>query len=192
MTAAGLAALAGDLLSDADDARRASVLSAAAGGDAAGIAATLELARLIGEASDPAEAFAAGEAMSAPDATAMAARLTLCCFAACRTHLPARQDAAALRARVAAVAEAAYAIVGAAGADVLSFAVAIAGATVRHLSMVAASRAPVVRVETGLSLPASLVAWDLYGDPARGAEIVARNGSATPMLMPAVFEALAS
>ncbi len=41
-----------------------------------------------------------------------------------------------------------------------------------------------------LDRTSSLLAWDLYGDPARGEEIAERNRTGTAMLMPVAFEAL--
>jgi prophage DNA circulation protein len=49
-----------------------------------------------------------------------------------------------------------------------------------------------VRVETGVSMSAVRLAYDLYGDPARARELTARNGVATPVFMPVVFEAVSA
>lgn len=51
---------------------------------------------------------------------------------------------------------------------------------------------PVVLVEALRSLPSTVFAWRLYGDPERAEELVARNGVATPLFMPTQIEALAS
>jgi len=61
-----------------------------------------------------------------------------------------------------------------------------------HLSRGALDLKPVVLVEAIQSMPATVLAWQLYGDPARAAELVARNGVATPLFMPTSFEALSS
>jgi prophage DNA circulation protein len=77
-------------------------------------------------------------------------------------------------------------------ADVLDVCGRLSGVAVDHVSRLAATLAPVVLVETGISVPSSLAAFDLYGDASRGAELVARNRHRAPLLMPTVFEALAS
>lgn len=52
------------------------------------------------------------------------------------------------------------------------------------LSRAAASRSPLVRIETGVSMPSTLLAWRLYGDPDAAAMLADRAGSGTPILMP--------
>lgn len=67
----------------------------------------------------------------------------------------------------------------------------ILATAVTHLTLRALDLKPLVRVETGVPLPASLVAWQLYGDPTRAGELVRRNGVATPFFMPTSLEAIA-
>lgn len=67
---------------------------------------------------------------------------------------------------------------------------AMTGEAALNLSRRAATLAPIVRVETALSLPASRLAYDLYGDAGRAAELVDRNRAATPAMMPTRIEAL--
>lgn len=184
-----LAFVASELLSDADDLAEAETLETTARGPN-GMEALLRLSRLIGEAGEPFETLDAARNLSTADAPSAVAALVIVCFASVRADFPSRQDASAARAAVSALAETTYGLIDDAAADVLYWSVGMVGATVRHLSSVAASRVPLVRVETGISLPSSLLAFDLYGDPARGAEIVARNRAATPMLMPAAIETL--
>lgn len=50
---------------------------------------------------------------------------------------------------------------------------------------------PVVMVATPESLPSVAIAWALYGDPSRAAELVDRNRVGTPAFMPTAIEALA-
>lgn len=50
---------------------------------------------------------------------------------------------------------------------------------------------PIVIVSTPLSMPATLLAWALYGDTQLADELVDRNRAATPAFMPTRFEALA-
>lgn len=54
----------------------------------------------------------------------------------------------------------------------------------------AANASPVVRVETGISLPSTVLAYHLYGNAARAQRLVEIAESATPLLMPIGFEAL--
>lgn len=78
------------------------------------------------------------------------------------------------------------------GADVFEWLSGVTGEMALELSRVAADRAPLVRVETGLSMSAARLAYDLYGDPARAPELVGRNKVATPVFMPVTFEAVAA
>lgn len=184
--------LAGELIGDPEDRLTAAKLAAGiAAGGSEGAAALLRLARLVGEAADPGtltERLQTGTATDMLDATGL---LVAACFVSLRQDYPSRQDAVSARQRIAARADAAYGTVGELSAELLDWLVRIAGETVRALSAIAADRAPLVRVETGMSLPSSVLAWGLYGDPARGEEIVNRNRASTPLVMPVVVEALA-
>lgn len=180
-----LAALADTLLTGTEDRSKAEALLLAGDG-----VSRLELARLIGEAGEAADVLAEIDAASAPDATTSVLCLVAACFAAVRADYRARQDAARQRDAIGRRAEAAYALAAVAGPDMLGWLVALVGETVTQLSVTAANRAPLVRVATMLSLPSSLIAWQLYGDPTRAGELVDRNSVATPMVMPAEIEAL--
>lgn len=185
-----LADLADRLLGDGEDRAMASRLAAAAtAGGTDGIAATLTLARLIGEAAAADDLAVALAAVSAGDALTRLALFTATCFAAVRASYATRQDAIAARARIAAAADALYPLAAPAGPDAFDFIVRLAGSVVTGLSALAASRAPMVRVEINMSAPSVLMAWQLYADPARAAELVQRNRVATPFLMPVTFEA---
>ena len=109
-----------------------------------------------------------------------------------RRAFPARQDAQAARSALSAAAgpviETAGGVLGDAAGDALA---GVVGAAVQSLTRIAADRAPLVRVETGVSLPSVVLAYRLYGDPERSIELVARNRVATPAAMPVVFEAVA-
>lgn len=50
--------------------------------------------------------------------------------------------------------------------------------------------APVVRVDTGTSLSAVRISYELYGTPGRAREIIRRNAAATPAIMPTRLEVL--
>ena len=168
--------------------------SAMLAGGAPGATAYLECCRLLGEAaSDGAALIAALDAIEGPAAIDLAGMMVVHCFAAVRASYPARQDAQAARTAIAGRADAAIEATGDAfGADVHAWLAGLIGEAVMQISRIAASSAPLVRVEAGTSLPSCLLAWDLYGDPARGGDMVERARSATPMLMPVRFEALAS
>lgn len=187
--------LAARLISATDDLAQVARLSAAAilpGVD--GRIACLELCQLIGEAAEPKAALDAIDELAGTDeASELVGRLIIHCFAAVRLDYPAQPDAATARLAVSTRARAAYPAIGdALGTDALDFVVRLVGQTVVELSRIAASRSPLVRVETALSLPSSLIAFDLYGDPARGEEIMGRNRTGTPMLMPIAIEAIGS
>lgn len=80
-----------------------------------------------------------------------------------------------------------------AGADDIALAEALEGlrnAVVAYLSNAITSLAPVVAVETPIRLPALVLAYRLYGDPARAAEIIDRNAVRVPSRVPLTFEAL--
>lgn len=47
--------------------------------------------------------------------------------------------------------------------------------------------APLAKITTPRRLPATVAAWLLYDDPNKAADIVARAGVSTPLLMPATF-----
>lgn len=186
-------ALVATLLPDGDDRLRAdALLPGLAMGGVNAVRAALDLARLIGEAAASAEAVAAVADATDDDALDAAARLVILCFALIRDDYPSRQDATAARALLTGAADRAYPVLSPAGADALDWLVRLVGQTVVHLSEIAASRVPLVRVETGVSLPSTLAAYDLYGNAQRAGEIVRRNRLGTPMILPTGFEALAS
>lgn len=112
---------------------------------------------------------------------------------ALRRSYPARQDAAASRSDYAAAVAPVLEEVGLTlGGDAYGWLKDLVGQAVVILSRIAADRAPLVRVESGVSLPSTRLAWELYQDPARAAELVERNKSGTPLVMPVAIEALAS
>jgi prophage DNA circulation protein len=64
------------------------------------------------------------------------------------------------------------------------------GRVAEYLSRLINDLAPVITVEAARQLPSLYWGYRLYGDPARGAEIVARNGVRHPSFVPATFQAL--
>lgn len=169
-------------------------MAALATGGEAGATAYLRACQLLGEAAPDTAGLLAGlDAVDAPSPLDLVGLLVVRCFVGVRASYPARQDAQAARAVLAARADPAIEAAGGAyGADVHAWLSGLVGEAVTQISRIAATRAPLVRVETGVSLPSCLLAYDLYADPARGAEMVERARSGTPMVMPVRFEALAS
>ena len=112
-------------------------------------------------------------------------------LAAAVTPYLARKDASSARSRLGALADPVLVEIAAAlGADSADWAGTMAGEAALSLSRAAADASPLARVETGVSLPANVLAYRLYGDAARAGEIVGRNAVATPALMPVLLEVL--
>lgn len=63
---------------------------------------------------------------------------------------------------------------------------------VDYLSRLILDLAPVITAESNLPLPSLVWAWQLYADPTRSGELVARNKVLHPSFMPLSIEALAS
>lgn len=181
---AAIAALAG---LPADEAQRIEAMLA--GRPAMG--ALLDAARLIGLAGEADRVFGLALSPAGADARSQTVALVMACFAIVRFDFPARPDAIDARTRLSALADAAYGSLDTDAPRTLGMCIEMAGAALDHVSAVAVTLAPIVRVETGLPLPSSLLAFDLYGDAARGDELVARNRHHAPLLMPTVFEAVA-
>lgn len=121
-----------------------------------------------------------------------AAMLGALSIAAVRRAYQTRSDAAAARARLAELATPVLAELSASfGADAFAALAGLTGEAALDISRSAADRAPLVRVESGVSLPATVLAHALYGDATRAGEIVTRNRVATPCMMPVAFEAAA-
>lgn len=157
-----------------------------------GAGTVFDAARLIGIAGTPSAAF--DRAMTPPDgeAISLSSALVMASFALVRITFDARNDAVQARSRLADLADRTYAAIDADAPRALDFCMAMAGTALDHVSAETATLAPVLHVETGMRLPSSLLAFDLYGDAARGEELVGRNGHHAPLLMPTDFEALAS
>lgn len=164
------------------------------------------------EASDAAPAFAdaaASASIAAPVFTspartvagALARLLAACCEAALRgqsfvaeakSDFVDQQSALAARSRIVTAMDGATDRIGAAaGLDVISLLSQVANTCSDHLVTLAADLKPLVQVQTQRSVPSSVLAWELYGDPERGEELVARNRTMTPLFMPTKVVALA-
>ena len=155
--------------------------------------------RLVALHADPAELrahLAVELVMPVESAAGIAEQAALAgalAIAAVRGDYPARPDARRAREAMAAAVAPVVAAAGAAlGFEAKAWLAGMTGEAALILSRTAATRAPLVRVETGLSLSAVTVAYQLYGDANRAQEMVDRNRVTTAALMPAAFEALAS
>lgn len=114
------------------------------------------------------------------------------CHGLAASDYRSRQDARAARARIAEFADPVTERLGLLlSADTARWLEGVASIAADDLSTVAANRAPVVRVETGQSMPATALAHALYGDAGRAGELVKRNRVSTPAAMPVTLEALA-
>ena len=113
------------------------------------------------------------------------------CQALSRRDYSARQDARRAREKISpAVDPVLGSLEAGLDADSHGWLTDVAAITAQDLSDTAADRAPLVRVETGISMPATALAYALYGDADRAEELAARNSVATPAMMPVSFEAL--
>lgn len=110
-----------------------------------------------------------------------------------RAEWISRPQARAGRDRISSAGDAALAVVsimGADGMDLYIWLSRLVSIAVRLVSDQAADAVPVVRVETGISLPSTFLAYQLYGDAGRAETLVEIAGVSTPMLMPSAFNAL--
>lgn len=194
-----LAALADQLVADAIDgadlAKRLSTMPALAG-DAFALEA-MSIMRIVAESVTTPAGFDAMQMPSLEDAETRSACTVLLAFglsiAAPSVEWLSRPQARAARRRLVSEGDLALAVIAARGAEAvelhsyISMLVEVAAIIV---SDQAANAAPVVRVETGVSLPSTALAYHLYGDASRAQGLVEIAESATPMLMPVSFEAL--
>lgn len=193
MTMAWIEDLVARFVTDTDDLALAqSAMATIAGGGSAGALALLELCRLIGEST--ADSIGLMRALDGVSGETLdhTSALIIACFAAVRARYPARSDAQSARAALTTRADGVVDAAGVAfGPDVHSWLTRLVGESVVQISTLAATLAPVVRVDMGISLPSTRIAYDLYGDPAMAEDLVARNRTGTAMVMPVVLEALA-
>ena len=199
--AAWLATLARTLVSDALDAQDvASRLAAAPALEGEAFASeALSVMRVIAESVEAPTGFDTIAMPAFADAVTMEAAGVLVAFglsvAAPRVAWISRPQARAARSRIASAGEGALAAVSARGAnavDLFGYLSRIIEIAVLIVSEQAANAVPIVRVETGISLPSTVLAYHLYGDAARAQGLVDIARSTTPMLMPVGFEALES
>lgn len=155
---------------------------------------TTQVIAQAGAAAATADAFAAevarpgNDAMSLVTSAAFAAGF---CLALVSADYLSRQDARRARERISPTIDPVLEAIGA-GLDVAvhEWLTEVAATASSDLSDTAANRAPLVMVRTERSLPATALAYALYGDAARAGELVTRNAIATPAFMPTAFEAI--
>ncbi|WP_430254253.1 hypothetical protein [Neorhizobium sp. DAR64872/K0K18] len=126
------------------------------------------------------------------DAMAIVEALALS-IAGARIDWPSRPAARAARSRIAAAGDIALSVASRLRSpELYAWLSAVVSMSVRVVSEIAANSVPVVRVETEMSLPSTLLAYRLYGNASRAAGVVEIARSGTPLLMPSAFDALAS
>ena len=129
-------------------------------------------------------------------AQALATGLEVSCLgeaflAEARSSFADRPSGDRARARIAAAMDASGdRIAGLLGRAVYGALNKVALQTGSYLAQEVATLRPVVRVEALASRPSTALAYALYGDPARGAELVARNAVGTPLFCGPTLEAL--
>lgn len=101
-----------------------------------------------------------------------------------RLSFASREEAVQGRARVVALMEPLLELASA-EAELLDLVVEAYGRAIGALDAATLSLKPLVRVETGQSLPVCLVAWHLYADTERADQLAQLNGDRTPEFMPA-------
>jgi prophage DNA circulation protein len=158
-------------------------------------ASLVEAWRVLAQRGSAAGVAALAEAaLTAPDTEGDAAeRLTMAAalaVAIVRVDYASRRDAMKARERFAATVAPVVETAGAFSGEAFGWISEITGEAALALSRAAADRAPVVRVEAGISMPSTVLAHRLYGDATRAGELVERNRVATPVFMPATIEAL--
>jgi hypothetical protein len=112
-----------------------------------------------------------------------------------RVDWPSRPQAGKARSRVVDAGDAGLAVasnMGGDGADLYGWLSSLTDVACRLISDLAANAVPIVKVATGLSMPSTVLAYQLYGDASRAEALVDISSSATPLVMPTLFDALAS
>ncbi len=197
-----LADLCAAIVTDADDlADTAGRIVAAADLDAEAFAPeVLDIMRVIAESVTDATAFVTiviPDTVSPGDTfDAMTVLVALgLSVAGGRVVWRSRPQARKARARISSAGDAGLAVasaMGGDGADLYSWLSSVVEVACRLVSDLAANAVPIVRIQTGISLPSTVLAYQLYGDATRAGDLVDIAGSATPLVMPTAFDALAS
>ncbi|QRM55151.1 hypothetical protein [Sinorhizobium sp. BG8] len=193
-----VATVVADIVTDAEDeADIATRVAEAPDLDSAEFAAEIiDLTRIIGESVTDARGFAAFVVPETADTETREAIVFLCAvgqaLSAGRVSWPSRPSARNARASLGTIAEEAYAVAARLDPDLYAWLRNLVQVAIRLVSEIAANSTPMVRVAAGVSLPSTALAYQLYGDATRAAQLVEIADSSTPMLMPVSFDALAS
>lgn len=194
-----LSVRAAEIVTDASDsAMMADRLAAAGDLDAAAFAGELlDLSRILGESARDAAAFKSLLTLPEFDDDGAREAALVCSTVAVaiaigRVNWPSRRDARKARGLLIERAHLAYPVAGADGPDLYGWLANLVAIAVRLISDIAANATPIVQVQSGISLPSTVLAYQMYGDAKRAAGLVDIAGSATPMVMPVKFEALAT
>lgn len=202
VASAGLTGSEGNASRAVSDAlsRLASAGGAASTDPAEWASAQIDAWRAIGQHNDADRAapqslqILAGLDQTSPAATIERAGV-LCGFAiaAARKDHKGRADAQSDRAALSAASALVLdAVSSSLDGNSFSWLSAVTGSAAMEISRAAANRAPLVRVETGISMPSVVLAHALYNDASRAGELVDRNATATPAFMPVSIEAAAA
>lgn len=190
--AAGIVVDVDDIVDMADRLAAAPALGAAAFA-----AEILDIIRIIGESAKSEAAFRIMLDLGTFDADgARDVALILSAAGAAmsigRVSWPSRPKARRARTDLSARAQEAYGVAGRFDPALLAWLTGLVAVAIRLVSQIAADATPIVRVESGISLPSTALAYQMYGDATRAGQLVEIAGSGTPMLMPVAFDALAS
>lgn len=187
-SAADVAAIAAELVGDVQAIARAAVPRDASAALYETAAATLS-----------ASPYSASPVLAAQYglARAVAAAVEVACLGEAfvceaRTDFADRQSATAARNRInAAMDDATDRIAETLGQNVVGVLSAAARQCSTQIVKLSADLQPIVQVGTAASVPSTVLAWELYGDPSRALELVKRNRVGTPLFMPTSIEAVA-
>lgn len=196
---AWISAEVGQIVSDAQDlASLADRIEAASALDAEAFAAEcIDMMRIIGESvrTEP-HIKALGDLSSVDDAAAIRAVTVLSTIAMSlglvRVEWVSRRAARRGRDLLSVLVVEAEAVAADLSPDLHRWIGTLANLAIRAVSERSADMVPVVTVESGVSLPSTVLAYRLYGDATRAASLVDIAEAATPMIMPVRFEALGS
>ena len=193
--------LSSGIVTDVEDVADISTRIAAAPDLSAGVFSleALSLTRAVAESVDASSDFdLISAALQVDDATLPMMQILQAmalAIAGVRVDWPSRPSARRARSRISSagdIALVAASALGAGGAETFAWLSSLIAVSSRLISDLAANAAPIVRVQTGVSLPSTVLAYQLYGDAARAEAMIDIAGAATPLVKPTHFDALAS
>lgn len=195
---AWLAARTAEVVTDGDDlvAVADRLASAPKLGADAFAAEILDLARLLGESAKSSASFRSllasgdGDDTTATDTIALLSAVAAAVSIG-RVAWSSRPAARIARAQLVTRAQEAYVFARTFDPALYAWLSGLVAVAVRLVSQIAADATPIVRVESGVSLPSTVLAYQLYGDAGRAGAVVEFSGAGTPIVMPVAFDALA-